>query len=574
MEEGRPTFICQPIPHLARLHLSSEKTENPLAPPPFCLLLRRYLEGSRILGIANPPGERIVQFTFSGLDELGNPSVRTLLVEIMGRHSNIILLSEKGLILDSIKRIGPNLSRHRQVLPGLPYLPPPSLGGRDPATARVADVRQVLTTAGPKKVWEALREGFRGLSPFLAKEVTFRGMRQFLLTKVAGSTEEDTGGDAGLSLPALATWPVAARVEGEHDSNGVVAPGRHGPLPHRNPATSKPTLSSVNPSDLTTDDLPAEAADYLHGALVQLFSVLENREFQPTLLLNPVGQPLDFAAVDPLSHSGDKIYYSAVNELLDVYYSQKTRRMTLEDRRSGLRSLLLSHLKKVERKVQLQEKDLQEAARGEEYRLFGELLKANLYRIEKGQQQARLNNYYELGSPEITIPLDPTRSPAENVQSYFRQYSKAKKTLEKTGQQLEESRAEAAYLQGVVSALEQSEGHQELDEIQQELVEQGYIARGKEAKNRRRKEPVSSSAPRRLISSDGFEILVGRNNRQNDVLTLKMADAEDIWLHTKDIPGSHVLIRVQKGPTPSLATTALGDPAIQRPSTPGRTAGS
>jgi len=525
---GKKQLLISSHPALARVHLTLEKKENPLIPPPFCLLLRRHLEGSRFLRITQVPGERIVRFDFSALDELGNPSRKTLVVELMGKHSNVILINEAGMILDSLKRIGPGLSRFRQILPGLPYSLPPAARGLDPLTLTPDALTAVLEAAPAKKVWEALLEGVRGLSPFLAKEIVWRGLETFRRSQ------------------------------------------------------SSPVWPGGDPLVLTAGELPVTARPFLYQALLDLFSQVERGEFRPTLLLDEKGRPVDFSVINPLIHPGEKRPYASVNSLLDDYYAVKSLILAIEEQRAALKAVVSAQLKKTERKTELQAQDLQEAGRAEEYRLFGELLKANLYRLKPGLTEVRVENFYDQNSAPVVIPLEPGLTPVENVQAYFRRYTKAKKTLEKAEPQWEQGRAEIAYLQGVLQALEQAETSLELQEIAEELRQEGYLKselrdqrkkpaekRGERAEWGKAKEQrgeKSTSAPRRFISSDGYEILVGKNNRQNDYLTFKVAKPEDIWLHTKDIPGSHVLIRVREladEPTPAN----ISRPVAEEPTT-------
>jgi predicted ribosome quality control (RQC) complex YloA/Tae2 family protein len=247
--------------------------------------------------------------------------------------------------------------------------------------------------------------------------------------------------------------------------------------------------------------------------------------------------------------------YSSVSEMLEAFYSERDRLERLQQRTSYLSKLLKANLERCQKKLALQLEELQQAKEADKFRLWGELLTANAHSIPKGLKEVTLVNYYDPNGSTITIPLDEKKSPIQNAQEYFKKYSKAKNTLDKVSKQIEESREEIDYLEALLESLEKCTEESDVEEVYQELAEQGYI---KKTTKEKRQAPAPSK-PHHFISSDGFDIFVGKNNYQNDRLTLKTAGANDIWLHTKNIPGSHVIIKTGGRPVPenTLVEAAL-----------------
>lgn len=462
----------------ARVHLSTTIKENPATPPLFCMVLRKHLEGGRIGGFAQPGLERVMVMKVESRDELGRPSEKHLVCEIMGKHSNIILVdSSTGSILDGIKRYSHAVSRYREVLPGRPYLTPPAQGKLNPLEVNEEQFRQAcldspLETALPN----LLQKRFEGLSTVTCREIVFRA-------NLAPDTLLDQCGDYEFRVLWEALQAVAAPAGGGF--------------------------------------------------------------FEPCLVVGRKKEPLDFAALK-LRHTGLKTVPGEMNHLLDGYYSYRDRLHRLEKEKGSLASLVNKEAARQEKKLNLYAASMDDTAGLEKLRLYGELLTANLYRLEKGQTEAVLENYYEEGAPPVTIPLDSTLTPNENSQAYFKKYLKAKNTREALASRIEQARQELAYLEGIRTALELAADLPEVAEVRQELQEQGYLKeapRPGAGKNKQKEKHVPK--PLSLRSSDGFELFVGKNNKQNDYLTLRLAREEDIWLHTKDIPGAHVVIRTE-----------------------------
>jgi len=459
-------------PSLARLHLTALEPVNPLAPPPFCQLLRKHLVPGRIADVSQPPMERVLILTVEARDESGSLVPLRLYFEIMGRHSNVVLTQADGTILDAMKRIAPDQNRHRELLPHRPYVPPPAQSRINPldldqeAFSRL--IRLVPAHERPAKV---LAESLAGFSPLAGREVVAR---------------------AGLSF------------------------------------------------DITREELSPAGIEALWAALQEVITPLQTGRFRPTALLTPDG--IEFWHEPLVSVQGQSRSFPSMQELLDWVYTQRAAAAEYARIRQQLAKTISQHLRRVARKIAAQQEELASAQRAEEYRRMGDLLTAYLHQIQQGQSRVELPNFYEDNQP-VAIALDPSLSPAANAQSYYARYQKAKKTLAKAREHLEASLAEQQYLESVQASLEMSESLEELREIESELGRAGYLRHEEKGEGRKRPRPAPPSSPLRLTSSDGLTILVGRNNRQNDYLTMEVARSDDLWLHAKEIPGAHVIVQ-------------------------------
>lgn len=476
----------------ARVHLTTTTRENPSVPPLFCMVLRKHLEGGRITGFVQPGLERILEIKIESRDELGRTTEKHLVCEIMGKHSNIILFEPStNIIIDGIKRYSHAVSRFREVLPGRPYLPPPSQEKLDPLSIdeerfRLACLDSPLDTPLPN----LLQKRFEGLSTVTCREIIYR-------TGLPPETLLNHCGDYELRLIWQEFYKIISRA-----------------------------VSGL---------------------------------FEPCLVTGRKGEPVDFAAVD-LSHMGRNRKRGEMNFLLNLYFLALESIERLTRQRNSLSTLLNKEITKLEKKLDLYAESIDDTAGVEKLGLFGELLTANLYRLKKGLTEVTLENYHEDQSPPVTIPLDPQRTPVENSQAYFKKYQKAKNTraaLESLTLQVQD---ELNYLEGVKTALEQATGLSELAEIKQELLDQGYLKQPSSGQGTQKsKKERHIPRPFSFRSTDGFQVLVGKNNRQNDYLTTKIAREDDIWLHAKDIPGAHVIIRAEgKEVPPTTLTEAAG----------------
>lgn len=458
-------------PNNARCHFTQMSFPNPLEPPSFCMLLRKQLMGGRILSVAAIGGDRVVHMDVDVVDELGDHVLRRLILEVMGRHSNLILTDCNGRILEAARHVNAEMSRVRQIQPGITYLPPPAQDKIAPQDVTALSLEERLRSAGDVPLYKALSSCITGLSNPTAKELAF-----------------------------LVLMPSADRTD-----------------------------------DLA--DVSARLTDFLHR-LPQLAS--------PRVLLDEAGEALDVFAFPYLSMdlSGQK-EYATLSEALERFFGSRDAKDRINQKSASMVRLLKGQIERCEKKLALQEEELASAARMEEFRIMGELINANLWQLHKGQTQAELDNYYDEQGGKLIIPLDVQLTPVQNSQRYFKKYQKARSARQTAAEQREKTLAELSYLEGALLDVGKCVGESELEEIREELARTGYTKR---TTNRRQQRALPKSKPYRYLSSDGIEIHVGKNAPQNDRLTTG-ARPNETWLHAKDMPGSHVIIR-QEGNIP------------------------
>ena len=445
-------------PSYARIHVTNELYDNPHEPPMFCMLLRKHLEGSIIESIRQIDMDRIIVFDIKGRNELGDVSLKQLIIEIMGRHSNIILVdTEKQTILDSIKHVSPAVNRHRTVLPGYTYVAPPSQEKADPFTVdEESFLKKIDFNAG--KLDQQIVSKFSGISPLFAKEVIFR----------AGIANRKTLPDPFFSM-----------------------------------------IENLKQNQITPQIITKDQKDYFY--------------------------------ILPLHHIGGVAKeFASISELLDRFYFGKAERDRVKQQGNDLERFIINEKTKNEKKIKKLQATLLESEKAERYKLSGELLTANIYAATRGDKEIEVLNYYSEDNEMVKIPLNPQKTPSENAQSYFSKYQKAKNAIAYVNHEIEKAREEITYFDSLLQQIE-SAAPKDLQEIREELMEEGYL-KNKQQKGNKKMKPAKPSIEH-YAASDGTEILVGKNNKQNDYLTNKLAARDDIWLHTKDIPGSHVIIK-------------------------------
>ncbi|MFI8706436.1 NFACT family protein [Bacillus sp. NPDC077411] len=445
-------------PTYARMHLTTQNYDSPALPPMFCMLLRKHLEGGFIEKIEQIDLERMIRITIRSRNEIGDESLKTLIIEIMGRHSNIILVDSKtNIILDSLKHVSLAVNRHRTVYAGSEYIAPPTQQKINPLQIETQEefIRPLDFLSG--NMDKQLVGAFIGISPLFAKEVVAK----------AGMVNEHALSEAFFTL-------------------------------------QKPLLQ---------------------------------HQYTPSMI---VANGKEFFYLFPLSHlKGEEKAFSSVSELLDRFFFGKAERDRVKQQAHDLERFMQNEKAKNEKKVIKLQKTLEDARKADKYQLFGELLTANMYAMKKGDKEIEVINYYDENSGTVKITLDPLRTPSENAQRYFQKYQKAKNSIAIVEEQIEKTDEEIFYFDSLLQQMEAASS-KDIEEIREELAEEGYM-RNRKAKNVKKKpaKPILD----KYIASDGTEILVGKNNKQNDYLTSKLARRDEIWLHTKDIPGSHVVIR-------------------------------
>lgn len=472
-----------------RVHFTKNAPENPASPPMFCMLLRKRLTGGRLIAIRQNGWERALYFDFDCVNELGDIVRLTLAVEIMGRHSNIILIDENGTVIDAVKRVDPDMSSVRPVLPGLRYeLPPCPAGVMDLSLCEPADIVAAVRCAPSQPLPKALLAAVHGISPLLCREVTHQALR-------GGEKRSD---------------------------------------------------------ELTEDE--AERLTYYLKRVKE--TVLTGARRVPYTLRDMKGTPLEYSFL-PITQYGltavgrEEESFSA---LLDGFYSQKDAEDRRRQRAQDILRVLTNASDRITRKLAAQREELARSAKREESRMWADLINANLYAIPKGASSAELVNYYDENCATVTVPLDPSLTAAQNAQRYYKAYRKAQTAERILAEQMAAGEEERLYLESVFDALSRAATFRELGELREELAAGGYLKLP-----RTRQKAPAAEGPLRFRSSDGFLILVGRNNLQNDRLTLKVARGGDRWFHVKAAAGSHVIV-VTEGVTPP--DTTLTEAAI------------
>lgn len=439
--------------NFSRLQITDKKYDNPFNPPMFARVFRKHLEGGVIQAIRQIDNDRHIEIDVESKDEIGDTIYRTIILEIMGKHSNLILVDDKRKIIDGFKHLTPNTNQYRTVMPGFTYEAPPTQNKINPFEVSGTDALQYIDF-NSGKIAKQLLNTFEGFSPLIANEIVNR--QQFMTTQ---------------------TLPVAF--------DEVMAEVTQTPVPifHKNHETGK--------------------EDFYFMRLQQF--------------------------------DDDITTYASLNELLDRYYDARGERERVKQRANDLVKFVHQQLQKNQNKLSKLAAELEGTKDKEQQQLFGELITANIYRISQGDDSVTVLNYYT--NEELTIPLNPTKSPSVNAQYYYKQYNKLKTREHELQHQMELTQENITYFENI----EQQLTHisvDEIDDIRDELAEQGFMKQRKQQKQKKKNTIHLQS----YTSTNGVPILVGKNNKQNDYLTNKKAAKHHLWFHTKDIPGSHVVI--------------------------------
>ena len=481
---GGGKLLLTASPNHPRIQLTSLSFENPAQPPMFCMLLRKHLTGGRLVSISQPPLERLVELTFDCIDEMGTPCQKKLILEIMGRNSNLILTGADGRILDCLRRVDFEMSEQRQVLPGLYYHLPPTQGKCSPWDASEQDLLALLGAQKTQKMADSfLLETFGGLSPLLCRELAYAvfGQVDLDLSRLTDAQREDAAGKLFAAFDQLHT-------------------GKRTPV------------------ILVRDERPWD------------FTCIPIRQYEGLIAQEP--QP-SFSA------------------LLDTFYAKRDSLERMRQKTQALRKTLTNLHNRTARKLANQQKELEATFDREHLRRLGDIVTANLHVISRGQARLTAVDFYDPEMKEIDIPLNPAISPQQNAAKFYKDYQKAKTAEKVLTEQIAKGEAELSYLASVLDELSRVESERDMQDIRQELTEGGYLRET----GQKKKMKLPASKPMVFRSSDGFEILVGRNNRQNDLLTCKLAQKQDIWLHTQKIHGSHVIIACAPETPPDRTVT-------------------
>ncbi|WP_394187320.1 NFACT family protein [Paenisporosarcina quisquiliarum] len=439
-------------PSYSRIQLTNETIENPSEPPMFCMLLRKHLEGGFVSSVTQLGMDRVIILRIEGKNEIGDDMVRELHVEIMGRHSNVILVDpSRTLILDSLKHLSPSVNSYRTILPGQPHIVPPAQDKKDPFNITEDEL---LTILNEEDIAKSILQQIAGFSPLHANELAYR---------IANDKEK----------------------------------------PFTVFTTFLNEFSQKN----------------------QVNSYFEN------------GNKTFFSSIQLQHLEGEGSQFNTLGELLDKVYFARADRDRVKQQAGDLERWLQNEIDKLKLKMKKLSKEKAQAEKLETFQLYGELLMAHLYQLEKGQTEAQIVNYYDEDGATVTIPLNPRKTPVENAQAFYTRYNKAKTALIKTQQQMDKTKDDIDYLEMLQQQVMQASPN-DIEEIREELAEQGWM----KARILKKKKKIVKPTPEAFVSSTGLPISVGKNNKQNDYVTFKLSNKSHLWFHTKDIPGSHVVI--------------------------------
>ena len=463
--EGQYQLVLSANPSLPLTYLTDEGKVSPMTAPGFCMLLRKHIQNGRILSVTQPDFERILVFEIEHLNELGDLCRKLLIVELMGKYSNIIFATPENAIIDSIKRISAAVSSVREVLPGKDYFIPSAEGKVSPLTATREDFYERVLSKH-EACHKALLSSYNGVSPMIAHEVC-----------------------------------NLAKLE-----------------------------------DQMASELSDAEKEAFYQAFCSIFDKVKAEDFSSVIYYEN-NAPKEYSCVPVSSYSSaTAVSYDSASALIRDYYSQKEKHSRSRQKSADLRKIVTTILERDVKKYDLQCRQIKDTDKMETYRIYGELLQTYGYSIEPGAKSTTVDNYYT--NEPITIPLDETKNPLENARRYFDKYGKCKRTKEALTELIVQIKDEISHLESILTSLDIAEKEEDLNQIKEEMMEYGYIRR-KGGKQKQR----FVSKPFHYVSSDGFDIYVGKNNYQNDELTFKFATGNDWWFHAKGMAGSHVILK-------------------------------
>ena len=482
---GQCRLLLSASASLPLIYFIEKNKPSPLTAPNFCMLLRKHIGSARISDIRQPGLERAIEFELEHLNEMGDPCRKVLILELMGKHSNIIFCDENRMILDSIKHVSSHMSSVREVLPGRKYFLPQTQDKSDPLTVSEEEFIEKVCKK-PCNISKAIYSSLTGLSPLIAEEICYRASID--------------GNDAALSL-----------------------------------------------------NEPARV--HLYHTFRRLMDQIQEGDFTPNIIYR--GQePVEYAVL-PLTQFGPEYHseeFPTVSAMLDTYYSSRDALNRIRQKSSDLRRIVQTALERNRKKYALQQKQMKDTGKKDKYKIYGELINTYGYGLEEGAKSFQAFNYYT--NEEITVPLDPALTPSENAKKYFDRYGKLKRTEEALSEQLKDTESEIEHLESISNALDIARAESDLSQIKDELMEYGFIK--KHSFSQKGRKMQAKSKPLHYISSDGFDIYVGKNNYQNDELTFKTASGNDWWFHAKKMAGSHVIVKTPDGELPDRTFEEAG----------------
>ena len=512
---GYQKLLISIDPGAPRICFSENTIENPSMPPSFCMLLRKYLAGSRIESVTNPGYERIIEITVSKFDELKDRKTYTLTVELMGRFSNLVLINENNRILDSAVHVDFSVSRVREVMPARVYIYPPAQNKLTPD--------------------EALDIAIKGDLPIMESELS-RPIEKALVGSIKGLS------------PILAAY-----------------------LTDKADIDDRKTLSMLTPDQKTR----------LNKVIKDFLKAITEGTYKASVFYDDAGDPVDCSIAELKGFARSSVLPS-ISDAINLYYLARDSRLVLDMGSDRLRQIITSALARVIKKRELHEQDLEEGKKADFYKHSGDLILTYKYMINQGSTSVTLTDYTDEGQKEVVISLDPTLDASGNAQDYYKKFHKAKRKMELAEQYLKEDELAAQYLRSLMAAVNAAASLEDIEAINEEIrseivgkassapkhVSQNKgdpnkmvgVAKSGKASSRALREAAKRANQgksgknsgkekalplRRYMTSDGYEILAGRNNIQNDQLTFHTASRRDWWFHVKGLPGTHVILKTK-----------------------------
>ncbi|MCD8014229.1 MAG: NFACT family protein [Lachnospiraceae bacterium] len=472
-QSGQYRLLLSASASLPLIYLTNTNKPSPMTAPNFCMLLRKHIANGRILRIWQPSLERIIHFEIEHYNEMGDLCRKDLIIELMGKHSNLIFCDDSGMIIDSIKHVGAMTSSVREVLPGRPYFIAVTQEKLDPLDTSQEEFCSTVFSR-PMSLAKAIYTTYTGISPVVAEELCHR-----------------------------------AGAESAQSANAI-------------------------------DELTQL---HLFHTFELLMEDVKEKRYSPSIIYENSDEkaPVEFSSL-PLSlyedYPGQYTVrrFGSPSEMLEQYYAMKNTVTRIRQKSSDLRRITTTALDRCRKKYNLQVKQLGDTDKRDKYRIYGELIHAYGYDVPPKAKSFEALNYYT--NELITVPLDPALSAQENAQKYFDRYNKLKRTYEALSELVQETKAEIEHLESICTFMDMALSEEDLVQVKEELTDAGYIRRrysGKKVK--------ITSRPYHYISSDGYDIYVGKNNYQNDELTFRFASGGDWWFHAKGAPGSHVIVK-------------------------------
>lgn len=468
-------------PSYPRIHLTEYTKENPKTAPNFCMVLRKHISGGKIVNITQPSLERIVEIHIESPNQIGDLTIKKLIIEIMGKHSNIMLVDENNKILDSIKHITEDISSVREVLPNLTYIYPPC-EKLNPITISQAGFYNIFGSLNNENIQKAIINNFTGFGNLIAQEIVHR---------------YSLGVKSSQNVDINKLW---------HEFSVII-------------------------------------------------SDIDNNSYTPAMYIDSSNdKPIDFSSVKIFEyHDYSSFESESISKIIEKFYYEKDTKDRMNQKTHELRKNIQVLVDRIIKKTEKLQEKIIECHDKEKYKIMGDLIFANIHNINSNENEIRVPNFYSNNCEILVIPLDNTLTPSQNAQKYYKSYNKLKNAETNAHELLEKAQLERDYLESVLVNIENCTTLDDISLIKLELEDEGYIK-----KTNLKRKIIEVSKPLSFISTDGFTILVGRNNIQNDQLTLKTAENNDLWLHTKQIHGSHVIIKTQNKKVPDTTLIEAG----------------